>query len=90
MPPQRGRQQIFSMFRYFEGLQSQGGTNLNRVLSNYARQSTKTGLAIVLSDLFDANGYERGLDALAYGNFDVLLIQLVDEIIAFSGLRKRG
>ena len=51
----------------------------NRVLSNYARQSTKTGLAIVLSDLFDANGYERGLDALAYGNFDVLLIQLVDE-----------
>ena len=79
MPPQRGRQQIFAMFRYFEGLQSQGGTNLNRVLSNYARQSSKTGLAIVLSDLFDAQGYERGLDALAYSNFDVLLIQLVDE-----------
>ena len=37
----------------------------------------QAGLAIVLSDLFDANGYERGLDALAYGNFDVLLIQLV-------------
>jgi uncharacterized protein (DUF58 family) len=79
MPPQRGRQQIFAMFRYFEALQSQGGTHLNRVLSNYARQSTKTGLAIVISDLFDANGYERGLDALAYGNFDVLLIQLVDD-----------
>lgn len=80
MPPQRGRQQIFSMLRYFEALKSQGGTNLNRVLRNYARQSTKTGLAIVLSDLFDVNGYERGLDALAYGNFDVLLIQLVDEM----------
>jgi uncharacterized protein (DUF58 family) len=79
MSPQRGRQQIFAMFRYFEALQSQGGTSLNRVLSNYARQSVKTGLAIVISDLFDANGYERGLDALAYGNFDVLLIQLVDE-----------
>ena len=79
MPPQRGRQQIFSMFRYFEALQSQGGTALNRVLSNYARQTTKTGLAIVISDLFDADGYERGLEALAYGNFDVLLIQLVDE-----------
>jgi uncharacterized protein (DUF58 family) len=79
MPPQRGRQQIFAMFRYFEALQSQGGTNLNRVLGNYARQSTRTGLAIVISDLFDAQGYERGLDALAYSNFDVLLIQLVDE-----------
>jgi uncharacterized protein (DUF58 family) len=79
MPPQRGRQQIFAMFRYFEALQCHGSTDLNRVLSNYARQSAKTGLAIVISDLFDANGYERGLDALAYGNFDVLLIQLVDE-----------
>jgi uncharacterized protein (DUF58 family) len=79
MPPQRGRQQIFAMFRYFEALQSHGGTHLNRVLSNYARQSTRTGLAIVISDVFDAQGYERGLDALAYSNFDVLLIQLVDE-----------
>jgi uncharacterized protein (DUF58 family) len=79
MPPQRGRQQIFLMFRYFEALQSHGGTDLNRVLSNYARQSDKTGLAIVISDLFDANGFERGLDALAFGHFDVLLLQLVDE-----------
>ncbi|MGQ4807345.1 hypothetical protein NKDENANG_00693 [Candidatus Entotheonellaceae bacterium PAL068K] len=79
MPPQRGRQQIFSMFRYFESLQSHGGTNLNRVLSNYAQQSDKTGLAVVISDLFDAQGYESGLDALAYGKFDVLLLQLVDE-----------
>jgi hypothetical protein len=60
-------------------MQCQGGTDLNRVLSNYARQSTKGGLAIVLSDLLDAHGYARGLDALAYGRFDVLVIQLVDE-----------
>src|ERR671939_248308 len=79
LPPQRGRQQIFALFRYFEALQCQGGTELNRVLSNYARQSGKGGLAIVLSDLLDANGYARGLDALAYGRFDVLVIHLVDE-----------
>jgi uncharacterized protein (DUF58 family) len=79
MPPQRGRQQIFAMFRYFEALHPQGGTNLNRVLSNYARQSRKAGLAVVVSDLFDPGGYERGLDALAYGGFDVLLLQLVEE-----------
>lgn len=79
MAPQRGRQQIFTMFRYFEGLQSQGGTSLNRVLSTYARRSSKAGLAIVVSDLFDADGYERGLEALAYSRFDVLLIQVVDD-----------
>jgi hypothetical protein len=79
MAPQRGRQQIFALFRYFEALQCQGGTDLNRVLSNYARQSSKGGLAIVLSDLLDAQGYSRGLDALAFGRFDVLVIQLVDD-----------
>jgi uncharacterized protein (DUF58 family) len=79
MPPQRGRQQIFAMFRYFEALQCQGGTSLNRVLRTYARQSRKTGLAIVISDLFDPQGYETGLDALAYGGFDVLVLHIVDD-----------
>lgn len=79
VPPQRGRQQIFAMLRYFEGLQCQGSTDINRVLEHYARQSRQGGLAIVISDLLDANGYTHGLDALAYGRFDVLLIQLVDD-----------
>lgn len=79
MPPQRGRQQIFAMFRYFEALQCQGGTNVNRVLRNYAGQSRKTGLAIVISDLLDPQGYETGLDALAYSGFEVMVIQLVDD-----------
>ncbi len=78
-PPQRGRQQIFTMFRYFDALESHGGTNLDRVLRTYATHSRKTGLAIVISDLFDPEGYARGLEALAYSHFDVLLVQLVAE-----------
>jgi uncharacterized protein (DUF58 family) len=76
-PPQRGRQQIFTMFRYFDTLESHGGTNLERVLRTYATHSRKSGLAIVISDLFDPEGYARGLEALAYNHFDVLLVQLV-------------
>lgn len=78
-PPQRGRQQIFPLLRYLESLPCRGGTELNRVLQNYATRSHRSGLAIVISDLFDPGGYERGLDALAYNRFDVLLIQLVDD-----------
>ncbi len=78
-PPQRGRQQIFTMFRYFDALESHGGTKLERVLRTYATHSRKTGLAIVISDLFDPEGYARGLEALAYSHFDVLLVQLVAE-----------
>jgi len=78
-PPQRGRQQIVAMLRYFETLDCAGGTNLNRVLRTYARQSRKTGLAVVISDLFDPQGYAAGLDALAYTGFDTLVIQVVAE-----------
>ena len=78
-PPQRGRQQIFPLLRYLESLPCRGGTELNRVLQNYATRSSRSGLAVVISDLFDPGGYERGLDALAYNRFDVLLIQLVDD-----------
>lgn len=78
-PPQRGRQQIFPLLRYLESLPCRGGTELNRVLQNYATRSHRSGLAIVISDLFDPGGYELGLDALAYNRFDVLLIQLVDD-----------
>jgi uncharacterized protein (DUF58 family) len=78
-PPQRGRQQIFPLLQYLEALSCRGGTELNRVLQNYATRSHRSGLAVVISDLFDPGGYERGLDALAYNRFDVLLIQLVDE-----------
>jgi uncharacterized protein (DUF58 family) len=82
-PPQRGRQQIVAMLRYFETLGCEGGTDLNRVLRTYARQTqgllVRGGLAIVISDLFDPQGYARGLDALAYAGFDALVIQVVAE-----------
>ena len=82
-PPQRGRQQIVTMLRYFEALGCGGGTNLNRVLRTYARQTqslpARGGLAIVISDLFDPQGYAGGLDALAYAGFDALVVQVVAE-----------
>ena len=82
-PPQRGRQQIVTMLRYFEALGCAGGTNLNRVLRTYTRQTqslpARGGLAIVISDLFDPQGYTAGLDALAYAGFDALVIQVVAE-----------
>ncbi len=82
-PPQRGRQQIVAMLRYFETLGGGGGTHLNRVLRAYARQTqglpARGGMAIVISDLFDPQGYASGLDALVYAGFDALVIQVVAE-----------
>ena len=45
-------------------------TSLNEGLANYALRSREAGLAVVVSDLLDPAGYERGLKALLERRFD--------------------
>jgi uncharacterized protein (DUF58 family) len=79
LPPHRSRNHLFSIFNYFKRAEPRGRTDLNRSLRDYALRSKRPGLAIVISDLLDEGGFEEGLKALAYGRFDVVLIQLIDE-----------
>ena len=51
---------------------------MNACLSEYATICRNPGIAVVLSDLFDPKGYQDGLKALTYRNFDVNLIQILD------------
>jgi len=53
-------------------------TNLNACLAEYAALAKQPGIALVISDLFDAKGYQDGLKALLYRKFDVHVIQVVD------------
>ena len=41
-------------------------------------RGARTGLAVVVSDLFDEHGFQRGLDQLRYRRFDAHVIQLHD------------
>ena len=52
-------------------------TNVNECLAEYAAICKNPGIAIIISDLFDPDGYEDGLEALAYRNFDINLIQVM-------------
>ena len=79
LPPHRSRNHLFSIFNYFKRVECSGRTDFNRSLRDYALRSKRPGLAIVISDLFDEGGFEEGLKALAYGGFDVVLIQILDE-----------
>lgn len=79
LPPQRSRNHLFSLLNYFKKIECSGATDFNRSLRDYALKSKRTGLAIVISDLFDEGGFEEGLKALAYSGFDVVMVQLVDE-----------
>ena len=48
-----------------------GGGDLNRSLRNFSLRATGRGVAIVLSDFMDKDGFEEGLRFLAARNLDV-------------------
>jgi uncharacterized protein (DUF58 family) len=76
-PPARGRNQFPAFVDFLLGVKSDGGTKLNDTLAAYAMRAREPGLAVVLSDLLDPNGFESGLRALLERRFDVHLIHLL-------------
>jgi uncharacterized protein (DUF58 family) len=79
LPVSRGRARIISIMKSLENLQPSGqDTNLEKAMQELLHRSPRTGLAIVISDLFDERGFQRGLDLLRYRQFDVHVIQLHD------------
>lgn len=78
-PLTRGKDRILSLMRFLENLQPQGtDTNLGRIVHNFVLRPQRRGLAVVISDLFDPGGYERGLDLLRHRTYEPHLIQIYD------------
>jgi uncharacterized protein (DUF58 family) len=79
LAPRRGRAQLFHLLEYMSALKPSGGTDIARSLEEYARRSHSPGLAIVISDLLDeSRGYRRGLQALLFHDFEVVLVHVLD------------
>jgi uncharacterized protein (DUF58 family) len=79
MPPRRGRDHFLGLLDYCERVMCSGETDFSRALMEYSFRSRRAGLAIVISDLLDPKGFERGLEALRFARYDVLLLQILDE-----------
>ncbi len=75
--PARGRTQAVPLMDFLGRLRSGGGTSLNESLATYALRAREAGLAVLVSDLLDPGGYERGLKALLERRFDVHVIHLL-------------
>lgn len=79
LPVTRGKNQILSIMRFLEGLETGGeDTNVGRGIQDFLVRGPRSGLVVVLSDLFDPHGYQKGLDQLRYRRFDAHVIQLHD------------
>ncbi len=78
-PVTRGKARILTLMKFLENLPSTGQeTNLGRAVQGLLHRGTRTGLAVVISDLFDEHGFQSGLDQLRARRFDSHVLQLHD------------
>ncbi len=82
MPQTRGKARIFKVFRFLEELEPTGATDLEDALKSFVAQNKRRGLAVLISDLYDPRGFERGLNVLRYNKFDPFVVHIVDPVDA--------
>lgn len=87
MPATRGKARIFRVFRFLSGVKAEGATDLGDAMKTFVAQHKRRGLAVVLSDLYDPSGFERGINVLRYARFEPFVIHLVDPADARPELR---
>lgn len=78
LPSTRGKARIFKVFRFLEELVPDGTTDLGEALQTMVAQHKRRGLAVLISDLFDPAGFEKGINVLRYNKFEPYVIHVVD------------
>jgi len=73
----RGRKSSLQFFQNLSNVTARGAADLNEGLRRGALSSRQTGVAVVLSDFLDPDGYESGLNALIGRGFQVNAIQIL-------------
>jgi uncharacterized protein (DUF58 family) len=79
LPPQRGRGRIFKIFRFLELMTALGPTNTRDSFKTYCSQLRRRGLAVVISDFLDHQGFEGGLDVLRHFRHDIFIIHVASQ-----------
>ncbi len=77
LPLTRGKDRILSVLRFLENLETSGaGTRLQSVATSLVHRARRSGLVVVLSDLYDQQGFRPGIDLLRHRRFEPHLVQV--------------
>ncbi len=87
MSETRGKARIFRIFRFLSDLQGAGHTDLEDSLKTFVAQHKRKGLAVLISDLYDAKGFEKGINVLRYNKFEPFVLHVVDKAERSPDLR---
>jgi hypothetical protein len=55
-----------------------GQTDLGDAMKTFVAQHKRRGLAVLISDLYDPAGFEKGINVLRYNKFDPFVVHIVD------------
>ena len=79
MPVLRHQARIPRLLQFLEQLSSQGSqTNLARTAEGLVGRYQRHGPAVVISDLYDRSGFQRGFDVLRHGGYEPRVVQIHD------------
>ncbi len=87
MPTTRGKARIFKVFNFLRNLHTAGQTDLRDSLKTFVAQHKRRGLAVLISDLYDSAGFERGINVLRYNKFEPYVLHIVDPQEAHPDLK---
>jgi uncharacterized protein (DUF58 family) len=87
MQATRGKARIFRLFRFLNHVRADGATDLGEAMKTFVAQHKRRGLAVLLSDLYDPVGFERGINVLRYNRFEPFVLHVVDAREARPELR---
>ena len=78
MPETRGKARIFKIFRFLREASSAGTTNLEDAMRAFVAQHKRRGIVVLVSDLYDPAGFERGINVLRYAKFEPYVVHVAD------------
>ncbi len=79
LPPLRHPSRILRLLRFLEALSPLGrNTNLLCAVAMFVRRPQRYGPVLVISDLYDADGFQRGFDLLRFHGYEPRLVHLID------------
>lgn len=75
----RGRKQVLGLFGFLSALGCGGATDLLTAARTFTTLFPQPGLVVLVSDLFDPEGWRAGLDELAKKKYQLLVIHILDD-----------
>lgn len=79
LPPSRGKNQIFKVFDFLQKVPEGDRTRMYDAFKSFVAQNKRRGVAVVISDFYDPQGYEQALNLLRYQKFETYVIHVFDD-----------